>query len=57
MAGQLFEFSKNNRKVDTLSLYQVRQPMSSGSVKSWQRYEADLAPMLQKLAEDGHISL
>ena len=50
-------FHQNNRKVDTLSLYQVRQPMSSGSVKSWQRYEADLAPMLQKLAEDGHISL
>ncbi|MDZ4093933.1 MAG: sulfotransferase, partial [Paracoccaceae bacterium] len=48
-------FHQNTRKVETLSVFQVRQPISGGSVKSWQRYEAELAPMLQALAEDGHV--
>jgi hypothetical protein len=35
-------------------VFQVRQPISGGSVKAWQRYEAELAPMLTSLAEDGY---
>lgn len=46
-------FHQNKRKVDTLSVYQVRQPISGGSVKAWQRYEAELAPMIDVLRERG----
>ncbi|MBU9697747.1 sulfotransferase [Rhodobacteraceae bacterium HSP-20] len=46
-------FHENKRRVDTLSVYQVRQPISGGSVKAWQRYEAELAPMIEVLAERG----
>jgi len=48
-------FHTNTRKVETLSVFQVRQPISGGSVKSWQRYEAEIAPMLAALKEDGHV--
>jgi len=44
-------FHENKRKVETLSVYQVRQPISRASLKGWQRYEADLAPMLEELGE------
>lgn len=47
-------FHQNRNKVETLSVFQVRQPISGGSVKAWQRYEAELAPMLTSLAEDGY---
>lgn len=43
----------NERAVRTLSVYQVRQPISGGSVKAWQRYETELAPMIEVLAERG----
>lgn len=46
-------FHQNKRKIDTLSVYQVRQPISGGSVKAWQRYEAELAPMIDILHERG----
>lgn len=46
-------FHENKRKIDTLSVYQVRQPISGGSVKAWQRYEKELAPMIEVLAERG----
>lgn len=46
-------FHENKRKVDTLSVYQVRQPISGGSVKAWQRYEAELAPMIDVLRDRG----
>ncbi|WP_158241765.1 tetratricopeptide repeat-containing sulfotransferase family protein [Tabrizicola sp. TH137] len=46
-------FHENKRKVDTLSVYQVRQPISGGSVKAWQRYEAELAPMIDVLRARG----
>ena len=49
-------FHENKRKVQTLSIYQVRQPISKGSVRAWQRYEKDLAPMLELLREAGHIT-
>lgn len=48
-------FHTNTRKVETLSVFQVRQPISAGSVKSWQRYAAEIAPMLAALQEDGHV--
>ncbi|MDP4033250.1 MAG: sulfotransferase [Pseudorhodobacter sp.] len=48
-------FHQNTRKVETLSVYQVRQPISGGSVKSWQRYGAEIAPLLAALKEDGHV--
>jgi tetratricopeptide (TPR) repeat protein len=46
-------FHTNERQVSTLSVYQVRQPISGGSVKAWQRYEKELAPMIEVLAERG----
>jgi hypothetical protein len=49
-------FHQNTRKVETLSLYQVRQPISGGSVKGWKRYEAELAPMLTTLRENGLVT-
>ena len=49
-------FHENKRKVETLSVYQVRQPISKGSVKAWQRYEKELKPMLDALREGGHVS-
>ncbi|WP_347312003.1 sulfotransferase [Defluviimonas sp. SAOS-178_SWC] len=49
-------FHENKRKVETLSVYQVRQPISKGSVKAWQRYEKELKPMLDALKEGGHVA-
>jgi hypothetical protein len=49
-------FHENRRKVDTLSVYQVRQPISGGSVKAWQRYEAELAPMIDILRARGLLT-
>lgn len=49
-------FHENRNKVETLSVFQVRQPISGGSVKGWGRYQAELAPMLTALAEDGHVA-
>lgn len=46
-------FHQSTRKVDTLSVYQVRQPISGGSVKAWERYEAELTPMIDVLRDRG----
>lgn len=48
-------FHENKRKVATLSVYQVRQPISKASVALWQRYEKDLKPMLDELRKGGHV--
>lgn len=48
-------FHQNTRKVETLSVFQVRQPISKGSVKAWERYGDRLKPMLDQLRRDGHI--
>ncbi|WP_225026422.1 tetratricopeptide repeat-containing sulfotransferase family protein [Xinfangfangia pollutisoli] len=48
-------FHQNTRKVETLSVFQVRQPISTGSVKAWARYGDRLKPMLDQLRADGHI--
>lgn len=49
-------FHQNTRKVETLSLFQVRQPISGGSVKGWKRHEKDLQPMLETLRELGLVT-
>ena len=49
-------FHQNKNKVQTLSLYQVRQPISKASVKGWKRFEKELEPILKILREDGHVS-
>ena len=49
-------FHQNKNRVQTLSVYQVRQPISKSSVKGWKRYEKELEPMLKILREDGHVS-
>ncbi|MAF08336.1 MAG: hypothetical protein CL389_10855 [Acidiferrobacteraceae bacterium] len=41
---------ENVQRVDTLSLYQVRQPLNTGSTKRWRHYEKHLAPLRQALA-------
>lgn len=46
----------NTRKVETLSVFQARQPISGGSVKGWKRHEKDLAPMLDELRKLGLVS-
>lgn len=46
----------NDRKVETLSLFQVRQPITKASVKGWKRFEKDLAPMLDELKARGHVT-
>ncbi|AMY71851.1 sulfotransferase [Frigidibacter mobilis] len=49
---------RNTRKVDTLSVFQVRQPISKSSLNAWQRYEAHLGEMFEALGdllpEDGN---
>lgn len=52
---QCLNFHANRNKVETLSVFQVRQPITAASVKGWKRYERELAPMLEVLAADGHI--
>lgn len=44
-------FHLNTRKVETLSLYQVRQPISAGSVAGWRRHADDLRPVTEALAD------
>lgn len=44
-------FHENKRKIQTLSVFQARQPISSGSVQAWRRYEKELEPMLAILRE------
>ena len=49
-------FQDNTQRVETSSLWQVRQPIYRNSVKRWKRYEAHMAPLkaeLQQLYPDG----
>ncbi len=43
-------FHENTRSVSTLSATQVRKPLSSNRIEQWKRYEAQLQPMLKRLA-------
>ncbi len=38
-----------DRRVETLSLHQVRQPIHAGAVDGWKRHVRELAPMLEAL--------
>ncbi len=49
-------FHENKRKIETLSVFQARQPISKGSVQLWKQYEKDLQPMLDALREGGHVT-
>ncbi len=42
-------FYENKRRVDTLSVHQVRQPLYSSSMQAWRRYEDDLTELLEGL--------
>ncbi|MFB3063360.1 MAG: TIGR02466 family protein [Gammaproteobacteria bacterium] len=46
------EFYKNERRVSTSSLVQVRQPVYKTSVERWRRYEKHLAPLINAIEED-----
>jgi hypothetical protein len=46
---QCLAFHENTRRVDTLSVYQVRQPIYSSSLKAWQRYENELSELFEAL--------
>jgi hypothetical protein len=43
------------QRVDTLSLYQVRQPLNTGSTKRWRNYEKHLGPLREALAEGAGV--
>lgn len=43
------DFYKKERKVNTASLAQVRQPMYTDSIELWKRYEKHLGPLRQAL--------
>ena len=43
------------QRVDTLSLYQVRQPLNTGSTKRWRNYEKYLGPLREALDEPPHV--
>ena len=53
---QCLEFHKKKNTVKTLSVFQVRQPISTASVKGWRRFEDDLQPMIEQLRKDGHVT-
>ncbi|MBK5934917.1 Flp pilus assembly protein TadD [Rhodovulum imhoffii] len=46
-------FHETDRRVSTLSVYQVRQPIYKSSVAAWEHYKDDLAPLFAALNEDG----
>lgn len=46
-------FHEKAGNVRTLSTFQVRKPIYTSSVRSWERYEADLRPLLDALDEFG----
>ncbi len=46
------EFHRTERPVLTASRWQVRQPISKGSVGRWHRYERFLGPLRETLGED-----
>jgi hypothetical protein len=43
------------QRVDTLSLYQVRQPLNTGSTKRWRNYEKYLEPLREALTEGADV--
>lgn len=48
---QCLSFYENTRRVDTLSVHQVRQPIYSSSTGAWRRYESELGELFDALGE------
>ncbi len=48
---QCMNFHETRRKVATLSVAQVRQPIYKSSQAAWKRHEADLAEMIEALGD------
>ncbi|MGC2029018.1 MAG: sulfotransferase, partial [Steroidobacteraceae bacterium] len=51
------EFHRTDRPVLTASNWQVRQPISKGSVERWRRYERFLGPLREALGDEALVSL
>ncbi len=49
---QCLSFHENSRRVTSLSVGQVRQPMYASSVQAWRRHEADLHELFEALGGD-----
>jgi hypothetical protein len=49
----VLQFQLNPSPVATASAVQVRQPLHTGSIDSWLRYEQELQPVRQRLIELG----
>ena len=47
------QFEKNDAPVNTASAVQVRAPIYRTAVRRWKKYEAQLAPLLQRLDDAG----
>ena len=47
------EFHRTERTVTTLSHWQVRQPLFTGSVGRWRHYARHLGPLFAALGQDG----
>lgn len=48
---QCLDFHKTERRVSTLSLHQVRQPIYASSMKAWERHSDDLAELIEALGD------
>ncbi|KGB81235.1 hypothetical protein JT55_14455 [Rhodovulum sp. NI22] len=48
---QCLNFHQNKRRVSTLSVYQVRQPIYRSSAKAWEHYEDDLGALFEALGD------
>ncbi len=49
---QCLAFHENKRRVQTLSVHQVRQPLYATSMKAWQRYQDDLGELFDALGPE-----
>ncbi|ARE41438.1 TPR repeat [Rhodovulum sp. P5] len=45
------DFHKTERRVSTLSLHQVRQPLYATSMKGWERHRDDLSDLIEALGD------
>lgn len=49
---QCLAFHENKRRVQTLSVHQVRQPLYASSMQAWQRYQGDLGELFDALGPE-----
>jgi tetratricopeptide (TPR) repeat protein len=55
-APECLDFHRNERRVETLSVHQVRQPLYASSMGAWRRHEKDLAGMIDLLEVQGDLA-